>query len=73
MYLEHTINECINRLYKNPFIGEKYNGEMIEVLSKHIDIYFWKEKEECKKHMNDFLNHFNAKVSTDDYEELDEF
>ena len=73
MYLEHILYECINRLYKNPFRGEKYDGEIIEALSKNIDVSFWKENEECKKYMNDFLNHFSSNVSIESYEELSEF
>lgn len=73
MYLKHILFECIDRLYKDPFRGEKYYGELIEVLSKNIDVSFWKENEECKKHLNNFLIHFDSNVSVENYKELDDF
>ncbi len=73
MYLEHIIYECINRLYKNPFSGDKYNGEIVEVLSKKIDVSFWQENEKYKKYMSDFLNYFSSNVSIESHDELDDF
>lgn len=73
MYLEHILFECINRLYKNPCSGEKYDGELIEVISKNIDASFWIENEECRKHMSNFLSHFDSNVLLENYEELDDF
>ncbi len=73
MYLEHILFECVDRLYENPSSGEKYDGELIEALSKNVDKSFWKKNEECKKLMNNFLSHFNSNVSLESYEELDDF
>ena len=73
MYLDYIIHECINRLYKNLFIGEKYDCEVIITLSNYVDYSFWKEKQECKKRMTCFLNHFKTNVSIESYNELDEF
>nr|WP_243427900.1 contact-dependent growth inhibition system immunity protein [Alkaliphilus hydrothermalis] len=73
MYLEYILFESINRLYKNPCSGEKYNGELIEVISKDIDTFFWKENEDCRKHLSNFLSHFSSNISMEDYEELDDF
>lgn len=71
LYLEHILFECINRLYKNPFSGEKYDGEIIEVLS-NIDVSFWEKNGECKRYMNKFLIYFNSNVYIENYEELDD-
>lgn len=73
MYIKYIIKECINRLYKNPFTGEKYDGELIYVLSNNIDSSFWKENLECKDYVSDYIRYFKSKDLLKDYEEVDDF
>lgn len=73
MYLEFILHECINRLYKNPYSGEKYDGEILDVLSKKVEDSFWRGNEGLKNYMINLLSYFNSKVAQEKFEQLDKF
>ncbi len=73
IYLEDVFDEIVKRLYKNPFGGEKYAGEIIEGILKYIEPLFWKQNVVLKNNLRDFLSNFMTNNMINNDKDLDDF
>lgn len=55
LFLNYIVPEALNRLRKDPTIGELYCGEMLTALYK-VDETFWMNKEDLLKEIQNMLN-----------------
>lgn len=72
IYLEFIMNEVIKRLYANPFLGKKYDGELVAALAKRVDNQFWRDHEKFQLMMLELVEFVKINHLIDTYDWIEE-
>ena len=69
-YLDFIVAESIERLYKDPLLGEQFDGELIEALAMKVSRLFWKNNDKCRSNVNELLLSIKSSNFIEKYEWL---
>lgn len=68
--LEFIVIESIDRLYKDPLLGEQFDGELIEALAMKVSRLFWQSNDKCRNSVKELLLSIKSSNFIDKYEWL---
>jgi hypothetical protein len=69
-YLDFILIESIERLYKDPILGEQFDGELIEALAMKVDRLFWENNDKCRSSVKELILFIKRSNYIDKYEWL---